>query len=765
MKIETKLCAKKTVVKGSALLAALVLASCGGGSDNDNPTATSPATSNSGSGTTLPNDVTVKVKVLSSAPSLVSGEDALIELELVNESPATNLKVLLNDRDLTSSFVRDAVTGRQVGRITGLKSGDNQLTAQYGNYRTTLALTAYPISGPMISGPHETPFVCTTQDFILPNGSKLGIPLDSNCSAATNVQYVYRTSATPASFKPFPSGTRPTDLGTTTTIDGKNVPYIVRVETGTINRAIYQTAILHDPANEAAPSPTSVPKGWNRKLVYPLGGGCQGGWYNQGLLTLNSPEFGVVPLLTVVDDAYLKKGYAVASSTLNIFANNCNDLLSSETTMMVKERFIESFGVPVYTIGTGGSGGAYQSNQTAQNYPGLFDGIITSSSFPDPTTGFPMLADTRLLDIYFNATRAGLYSEAKRKAVSGLRQPGNITYLSSSTTTSALRLDPRASFSLVMDFPLALRYNPVTNPTGARATPYDHTVNVFGRREGTTFAQRPMDNVGVQYGLKALNNGSISIEEFLDLNEQIGGVDIDFNHTPQRTVADREAVRRAYQSGRILSGGGGLASTPVITQPGFDEGTAPSGGIHLKFWSQAIRERLIKTNGTSANQVIVGPGRIGDDLFNQMDRWLMAIKADVSSSTTALKVATHKPADLVDACWTATGQKIAETQTAFGAGQCNTLYPADMTPALVAGASLAHDVIKCELRPVAPSDYAVMFTPAQMVRMNAVFPGGVCDWTKPGVEQQPLKDTWLSFGPSPVNLLFDVNKVLTPAYR
>ena len=42
----------------------------------------------------------------------------------------------------------------------------------------------------------------------------------------------------------------------------------------------------------------------------------------------------------------LRQGYAVASSSLNVFGNNCNDLLASETMMMVKERFIEAYGAP-----------------------------------------------------------------------------------------------------------------------------------------------------------------------------------------------------------------------------------------------------------------------------------------------------------------------------------------------------------------------------------------------------------------------------------
>ncbi len=82
----------------------------------------------------------------------------------------------------------------------------------------------------------------------------------------------------------------------------------------------------------------------------------------------------------------------------------------------------------------------------------------------------------------------------------------------------------------------ALRYHPTTNPKGARCDVYDHTVNAYGRDPKTGFARRPLDNVGVQYGLAALNAGVISKEQFLDLNERIGGFDNDGNVVSARTA-------------------------------------------------------------------------------------------------------------------------------------------------------------------------------------------------------------------------------------
>jgi hypothetical protein len=692
--------------------------------------------------------------ISSSSPSLVSGGDALLKLK--SELPAgTSLKVSLNNVDISAVFKKDPEDGKQIGLVSGLVTGNNSVLAsviQDNNSKllksTTLTVTNYPITGPMISGPHQSPYICTTNKYLLPDGTNLGNPLDANCSVARRVHYVYKTTDTKI-FAPLADPTaRPANLASVTNNIGKTVKYIVRVETGTINRAIYQTAILHDPVVDAVPSPTSPPAGWNKKVIYPLGGGCQAGWYTQGTST--------VPTL---DDGFLTAGYGVLTATLNTFGTNCNDLLSSETILMVKERFIESYGVPKFTIGTGSSGGSYQSNQTVENYPGTFDGIVTTNSFPDVTTGLVSLGDTRLLDIFFNTTRPGAYTEAQQKAISGFLQVKNIAFLSGRTGTagSAQRMDPRDQFP--SEVPVGLRYNPVSNPTGARGSVYDHTVNVYGRIAGTPgagFAQRPLDNVGVQYGLKALNDGVITFAQFLELNTKIGGFDIDLNQIPTRTEGYPDAIRRAYQGGRIISGANGLASTPIITRMSAGD-TAVDGNIHLRFWSHAIRARLMKANGNVDNHVIVGDLAPTPLLIEQMDRWLTTLVADTSTSTKAQKVVKSKPADAVDACWTASGEKIVETQTLTGTGKCNALFPVGLSSYLVAGAPIALDVIKCQLKPITAADYKVALSTAELAQLNAAFPKGVCDWSKPGVEQ--VKGvTWASFGPSPVNQIFDVTK-------
>ena len=175
---------------------------------------------------------------------------------------------------------------------------------------------------------------------------------------------------------------------------------------GTINRAIYEIAFLHDPA-DGLPDPWSIAPSWNGRLVYRFGGGCRAG-YRQGLIRS-----------ALQDLTALGNGYAVAISSQNVFGNNCNDVISAETAMMVKEHFIESFGVPVHTIGVGGIG---RFDATAPDRPELsrspgrhhsrVRATRTSVTLASPVT------DCSLLARAFDGSEHD-WSEEQKKAVSG----------------------------------------------------------------------------------------------------------------------------------------------------------------------------------------------------------------------------------------------------------------------------------------------------------------------------------------------------------
>ena len=89
--------------------------------------------------------------------------------------------------------------------------------------------------------------------------------------------------------------------------------------------------------------------------------------------------------------------------------------------------------------------------------------------------------------------------------------------------------------------------------------------------------------------------------------------------------------------------------------------------------------------------------------------------------------------------------------------QCNTRFPSYAVPRIVAGGPLTLSIIKCQLKSIAPADYKVSFTSDEAARLARIFPDGVCDWSKPGVNQVD-NETWPSFGPSADNLVYDITR-------
>ncbi|HYL38441.1 MAG TPA: DUF6351 family protein, partial [Bryobacteraceae bacterium] len=621
--------------------------------------------------------------------------------------------------------------------------GKNALEIKSGKTSAKLELVNYPITGPVFSGPHQKPFVCQTEQ------AGLGAPLDDDCSAKTVVTYAYKSTqalppnagrggrgpqtpgALPAGFKPFdPSAPRPADLAKITASDGKQVDYIVRRERGAINRAIYEIAMLHDPA-QPAPDPWTPSAAWNGRLVYSFGGGCAAG-YRQGL---PGPA---------INDEFLSKGYAVAASSLNVFGNNCDDVISAETMMMVKEHFIKEFGLLVHTIGTGGSGGAIQQYMMAQNYPGLLDGLMPQISFPDNAI-FESVIDCSLLDHAFKSTKVS-WNDDQKALVSGYAswKTCSESWMANGSPTSLANNQVKAA-ACNPTIPKALQFDPATNPAGARCDYFDDLVNVYGKDSRTGAARRPLDNVGVQYGLAAFNAKQISFDQFIELNEVIGGHDANGEIISTRDVADPAALKIAYQTGRVDTGGGSLGSIPILDTRGYLD---MSGNLHDRFRSMVTRARLKEANGSAGNQVTLmfppsGPAPLRpSDLLAQMNQWLDNIAQDTSNSSAATKVARDKPSGLTDACWTSDGEKIVEPQTFDGNGRCNQLYPAHSDPRMVAGSPLTDEVLKCSLKSVTAADYTQPLTPEQLARLKATFPQGVCDYTRPGVSQARVESTW-----------------------
>jgi Tannase-like family of unknown function (DUF6351) len=695
------------------------------------------------------------IQTLSSAPQLVSGGSALVRIDAPGSSLGRT-RVALNGRDVTSAFHADSHAGTLTGLVTGLRVGRNTLEANaHGRGGAAhLTLTNYPITGPIISGPHQTPFFCQTDTFTLPDGSKLGSPLDDDCSVNPVVTYLYLPTGATA-LVPLPSTTQlPADVAMTTTLNHATVPFVVRVETRTVDRGIYQSAVLHDPTKEAAPSPFAPPKGWNRRLVAIEGFGCPGGWYIQGGAEGNLSLAGFD--ITLLNVARLGEGYAMFANTLQHASNNCNAVLASEATMMSKEQFVKTYGVPEFSVSYGCSGGSYGSAMPADRIPGLFDGILIMCTFPDPISIAFSGSDGHLLTHYWAVTDPTGFTDDQKNAVTGYK---SVTAFIAAANQSG-RTDPvpgrvdipgyvSAPFNAIV--PTNIRYDPVTNPTGIRGTVYDASKTIYGVDRRTGFALRPFDNVGVQYGLKALNDGVITTTQFLDLNEKIGGYDQDFNYVAARTPGDPGAMRRMQQAGLQTGGNGGLASIPVFDVTGIYN---DDNGYHYQWFHFALRERMREANGDISNHLMWRGNPVpADTAWSTFINWVQAYKADTRKGTQRQKVARNRPANAVDGCWKDATTFIAETQVLGHepTNQCNTLFPSWSAPRYMAGGPLAANVPKCSLKAIDLSEYAVSFTPAEQARLRGIFPQGVCNWSRDGNHTGVVPNG--SFGPSPVNYI------------
>lgn len=660
------------------------------------------------------------VPVSNHKPEFVSGGDILVRV-----TGGERTRVRGNGRDVTRQFTEQP-DGSLLGVVSGLRNGGNVITADARGRHATLRVTNHPTSGPVFSGPQQRPFFCETTAFGLAPARQ---PL---CEAPTVVRYRYRTTG--GAFAPLadPSA-RPADLATAR-VGGRDVPYVVRVETGVIDRAVYEIAALHD----AEPSPVRPEPGWNGRLVYHFGGGCNGG-YHQGSGTAG-----------VVDDLFLSRGYAVASSSLNVLDNNCSPIISAEAAMMVKEHFAETYGPIRHTIGWGGSGGAIQQYEIADAYPGILDGIVPGVSYPDPTTVMGPVTDCGLLNAYFAGAGASFTPE-QRRAVSGYVDHNTclswgLTFLNRSTATGSC--NPAIPPSAI--------WHPRTNPRGVRCSAAEQWVNQLGRDPRTGFVRASLDNTGIQYGLAALANGQITPSQFAALNAGVGGYDVAGNPVPGRTVADPRALSAAYASDLVNSAGQGLRTTPIIDQRTYLDLAGTAGDIHTAEMSFIMRDRLIEANGTSANQVIIAnqptPAQMAAAAtyeLDAMDRWLTAIGDDTSRRGQAEKVVANKPADLGDGCYVSATARILEPLTYQGGGRCGALYPVGANPRLVAGSDLSMDVLKCRLKPLDlddyEDDYGVTFSAADRALLRRAFPTGVCDWSRRGVGERPARGTWLEY--------------------
>ena len=123
----------------------------------------------------------IAIRVLSGPPDMVTGGEALVELSGLSVHEA---HVSLNAQDVTNQFRPGRTRGTLLGKIDRLKTGKNVLEVIAGRRRDRLRIVNHPITGPVFSGPHQTPFICET------SASGLGAPSDADCSAKKVVRTI-----------------------------------------------------------------------------------------------------------------------------------------------------------------------------------------------------------------------------------------------------------------------------------------------------------------------------------------------------------------------------------------------------------------------------------------------------------------------------------------------------------------------------------------------------------------------------------------------
>ncbi len=678
-----------------------------------------------------------KIKVLSNRADLISGGDALVEIK-APRGAYRRLHVDLNGRAVDRRF-KKRPNGRYQGIVKRLRNGRNVLTAQVGNGAVARTrITNHPNGGPVFSGPQIKPWVC--QDGAV----------DRKCNQRPSYSFFYKPTDQEG-LQPYDPGSPPADVATTTTDEGVTVPFIVRLEVGYQDRDQYKVATLYEPGKRW--KPWAAQEHWNRKLLITHGYGC-GASYGAG----EAPAvFGAsstgIPGVEGGDvgGVALARGFAVASTALDNNSHNCNIAVQAESLAMVKERVVETRGPLRYTIASGCSGGSVTQQQVANAYPGIYQGLTPQCSYPDTFSPGTQFADYHMLRLYFeDPSRWGpgiVWLPTQWADVEG-----HVSHINAITADEGLFKSAITPTNPCYGVTEAQRYDPATNPDGVRCDVLSYMINVLGprprhvwtpieRQNGRGWAGMPFSNVGVQYGLRALQSGAITADQFVALNAAVGGLSIvDLSPTANRLRADTRALRNAYRSG-AFNQANNLDQVAIINLGGPDPGLA-----HDYSHAWFMRARLEREQGHLGNYVmwfgptpILGDPSFAPDSFLAMDRWLASVERDRRRIPLARKIVEDRPADIQNRCEVIPGVDtpalcdIPLAQTRFG------------TPRTVAGDGIASDIGACRLRPLRRTLYYPMnFTDAQWAQLQEAFPRGVCDWAKPGRGQ---RDTvaWLSY--------------------
>ncbi|GAA5444825.1 hypothetical protein Misp06_03017 [Microbulbifer sp. NBRC 101763] len=657
----------------------------------------------------------------------------------------------------------------------------------------------FPISigevGPvetLFTGPSKYPFFCgrnaiTNKQPLVDNQVKEGVPVftlneagektkevigySRDCSHATEVTYFYR-STTDGKFRYLFEARNDIDK---VTVNGRQVDFIIRVETGTINRHFYAIAALRGDG-ETAEAPNG--SNWNRRLIYQFRGGVgiggRQGNLNKGDVTRRRVD-------------QLARGYAIVYSTANQTRNHYNMWLAEDTARRLKKQFEALYGEPMYTVGIGGSGGAIQQYLFAQNAPGLLDAAIPLYSYPDMVTQTIYAFDCEPLEYFFDVQDADnprWKSVEERSILQGLAANPEVNSrfhminVAASLFDSRYRNRARGATECVEGWrglvPL------VNNPNfvhffksfstsvvdNVHWTHWENLRQFYGAGENG-YANSTWDNEGVQYGLKALVNGDISIDTFLKVNASIGGWKAQENQSDEklwflnggllpvklsvwseqnlnlgtiakpakRSRASMEAINGIYRSGHVFLGD---VEIPIVDMRHYLD---KEPDMHHSSASFSARERIRRARGHADNHLIWVSHKDHnpvDEALDIVDRWMQNIINNPSKG-----VVGNRPEGANDRCFDREGNVLAAGPEVWNgewnglaSGKCMREYPIHSTSRQVAGAPITDDIFKCALQPVERALAKGVYGPhteeitGRIDDLLRIFPTGVCNFNE-----------------------------------
>ena len=372
--------------------------------------------------------------------------------------------------------------------------------------------------------------------------------LDAQCNEPASYSLLYKSTRPDASpgCSPTTRTTRRRTSATTTTDEGVEVPFIVRQREG-----LPGPRPLHDPdalpARAGRGSPGSRRSSGTTRCSITHGGGC-GASYAPGDPPLDDYS-GTIPSASRASSRATSPRSDAASRSLSTAldntGHNCNLAMQAESMMMAKERLVEQYGRSATRSAPAAPAARSPSTRSPTPTPGIYQGLVTTCSYPDMLTAGAQFADYHLLRLYFeDPSRWGRASLWRRRRWP--RSRGTPRHVNAVTADEGLfkerhqpgerRAPAPRTRSPATRRPATTRE---TNPGGVRCSVLDIMVNLLGprprvgvdarrsRRRATASPGMPFANPACSTASTRCSQGPITAAQFVDLNAKVGGLDID----------------------------------------------------------------------------------------------------------------------------------------------------------------------------------------------------------------------------------------------